>query len=141
MGFGSCSDNDLERQQMNGWGVVEGIGTPATHYVKDGQIVPYTDSQVNAKKAAPTNAHRWSNDSMSWVDMRSVEQVAAIEAEGVRMQRDRFLAETDWTDTLSAKSRLGDTLYQAWQDYRQALRDITNQPGFPSNVVWPESPQ
>lgn len=29
---------------------------------------------------------------------------------------------------------------QEWLAYRQALRDITNQPGFPDNVVWPVEP-
>jgi hypothetical protein len=27
-----------------------------------------------------------------------------------------------------------------WIVYRQALRDITSQPGFPNNVVWPTKP-
>lgn len=28
-----------------------------------------------------------------------------------------------------------------WLAYRQALRDITAQPGFPDNVVWPTKPE
>lgn len=28
----------------------------------------------------------------------------------------------------------------AWATYRQALRDITAQQGFPWNVTWPEQP-
>lgn len=28
-----------------------------------------------------------------------------------------------------------------WLAYRQALRDITSQPGFPDNVVWPTKPE
>lgn len=27
-----------------------------------------------------------------------------------------------------------------WFTYRQALRDITSQPGFPEDVVWPDPP-
>ena len=30
---------------------------------------------------------------------------------------------------------------QAWATYRQALRDITDQPGYPTNIVWPTPPQ
>jgi hypothetical protein len=30
---------------------------------------------------------------------------------------------------------------QAWIDYRQALLDVPEQPGFPINVVWPSKPQ
>lgn len=52
------------------------------------------------------------------------------------MLRARLLNESDWTQLpdvpLETKS--------AWADYRQALRDITEQPGFPKNVVWPEKP-
>ena len=35
-----------------------------------------------------------------------------------------LLAASDWTDTLSAKTRLGDAKYDEWQVYRQALRDM-----------------
>lgn len=57
----------------------------------------------------------------------------------VRLRRGSLLATSDWTDTLSAKHRLGDALYNAWQAYRQALRDVTNQPD-PLNIVWPIQP-
>ena len=60
-------------------------------------------------------------------------------ADEVRAKRDRLLAETDWTQVLdapiSAESR------EAFRVYRQALRDITEQEGFPANVVWPEMPE
>ena len=56
-------------------------------------------------------------------------------------KRNLLLVESDWTDTLSSKARLGEDLYNAWQEYRQALRDITKQKGFPENVVWPTQPE
>lgn len=58
----------------------------------------------------------------------------------IRRKRDKLLADSDWTDTLSAKGRLGDTLYGAWQSYRQALRDITNRKDL-DNIVFPTKPQ
>lgn len=64
-----------------------------------------------------------------------LEQLAAE----VRAQRDKLLAETDWTQVLdapiSAESR------EAFRVYRQALRDITEQEGFPEAVIWPEMPE
>ena len=54
--------------------------------------------------------------------------------------RKDLLQASDWTDTLSAQTRLGDVLYQAWQDYRQTLRDITLQPTYPLDVIWPIAP-
>jgi hypothetical protein len=58
-----------------------------------------------------------------------------------RAQRDQLLVESDWTDTLSAKSRLGDALYAAWQVYRQSLRDLPQQTGFPLDIAWPTKPE
>jgi hypothetical protein len=55
----------------------------------------------------------------------------------VKTKRNRLLYETDWTQfsdvTLQNKA--------AWATYRQALRDIPQQQGYPSNVVWPTPPQ
>lgn len=58
------------------------------------------------------------------------------EAEGrdVRMKRNELLAETDWW---AGSDR---TMTQAQIDYRQALRDITTDAGYPSNVTWPTKP-
>ena len=60
-------------------------------------------------------------------------------AEEARAQRDKLLLETDWTQVLdapiSAESR------EAFRVYRQALRDITEQPGFPEVIEWPEKPE
>lgn len=55
-------------------------------------------------------------------------------------KRQRLLAESDWTDTVSAQARLG-SAYATWQTYRQALRDITSQPGYPISIEWPHVPQ
>lgn len=53
----------------------------------------------------------------------------------VRKHRDQILQASDHTQLEDAP---GDK--QAWAAYRQALRDITAQPGFPRNVVWPNAP-
>lgn len=55
----------------------------------------------------------------------------------IRLQ---LLQNSDWTDTVSAQTRLGTELYNSWQVYRQALRDITLQEGFPLAVNWPQAP-
>ena len=52
----------------------------------------------------------------------------------VRFQRNSLLAETDYlalSDT---------TLSSDMAAYRQALRDIPSQAGFPTNVTWPTKP-
>ena len=63
-------------------------------------------------------------------------------AASVRTQRDKLLAESDWVTVKAvdqnAADNLGIQVPQVWLDYRQALRDITTQDGFPHNVIWPE---
>ena len=59
----------------------------------------------------------------------------AEQATSVRKQRDEKLAECDWTQVADAP--VDKTV---WATYRQALRDITTQSGFPWTVEWPESP-
>jgi hypothetical protein len=59
-------------------------------------------------------------------------------AESIRLQRDKLLQETDWI-VIKAKET-GTNLSAGIKTYRQALRDITLQEGFPHEVVWPEKP-
>lgn len=54
-------------------------------------------------------------------------------AQEIRAERDRRLSETDWM-ALQDSPRCTPELLA----YRQALRDITAQPGFPNTVIWPE---
>jgi hypothetical protein len=55
-----------------------------------------------------------------------------IEAETIRLTRNQLLKDTDWTQVLDAP--IDRTAYAT---YRQALRDITLQEGFPLNIEWP----
>ena len=54
----------------------------------------------------------------------------------VRADRDRRLAVSDWTQV--ADSPVDKAV---WATYRQALRDVPTQIGFPWNVVWPTQPE
>ena len=57
--------------------------------------------------------------------------------ESVRTQRDKLLEECDWTQS---RDVLLDN-DSDWTSYRQELRDITLQDGFPYNVTWPTKPE
>jgi len=57
------------------------------------------------------------------------------EADEVRTQRDALLADSDWTQVPDAPVDQA-----AWATYRQALRDLTEQTGFPEDVTWPTKP-
>lgn len=56
----------------------------------------------------------------------------------VRAQRDKLLAETDWTQVADAP--IDSATRSAMRIYRQLLRDVTEQEGFPVSIVWPEMP-
>lgn len=67
----------------------------------------------------------------------SADQIAdrdAATAADIRRQRDNLLAKTDWTGLSDV------TMSAEMTTYRQELRDITAQGGFPMSVVWPVKP-
>ena len=66
-------------------------------------------------------------------DERALEQ----ESDEVRTQRDALLVESDWAVLPDAP--VADA--QAWKDYRQALRDMPQQAGFPTDINWPSKPE
>lgn len=61
-----------------------------------------------------------------------------VKAAQIRAERDALLAATDYL--MLPDYPISDADRQAVSDYRQALRDITLQEGFPDVVVWPEKP-
>lgn len=54
-----------------------------------------------------------------------------------RLERNRLLSETDWTQTPDIPQATKDK----WAPYRQALRDVPQQAGFPDNIQWPSKPE
>ena len=59
----------------------------------------------------------------------------AEQAKSVRQSRSDRLADCDWTQVADSPVDKA-----AWATYRQALRDITTQNGFPWTVTWPDAP-
>jgi hypothetical protein len=55
--------------------------------------------------------------------------------DAVRNERNSLLAASDWTQLADATVDKA-----AWAVYRQALRDIPEQAGFPYNVTFPVTP-
>jgi hypothetical protein len=52
-----------------------------------------------------------------------------------RLRRNKLLRSSDWTQVSDAPVNQA-----AWATYRQALRDVPQQEGFPDNITWPEVP-
>jgi hypothetical protein len=61
--------------------------------------------------------------------------IPAPTADEIRAQRNALLAASDWTQVADAPVD-----QTAWAAYRQALRDIPDQAGFPASVEWPVAP-
>jgi hypothetical protein len=59
-------------------------------------------------------------------------------AETARRQRNHLLTDSDWTQLSDAS--IGELEKTEWLGYRQALRDLPSQTGFPDTIVWPLSP-
>jgi hypothetical protein len=73
--------------------------------------------------------------SVSDLDADGIAAKDAEQAKSVRDQRNTKLTESDWTQVADAPV---DT--ELWATYRQALRDVPAQPGFPWDIIWPTQP-
>ena len=73
----------------------------------------------------------------SVVDLTDEQKAAkdADQAKAIRDDRNKRLAECDWTQLSDAPVDK-----TAWASYRQELRDISKQTGFPWEVTWPTAP-
>lgn len=94
-----------------------------------GHVVPY---QPPAPAGDEYTTHAWDAAAERWVPSPT----AAAIARDVRAERDRRLTACDWTQLPDVPA----TTRAAWVGYRQALRDVTDQPGFPAAVTWPVQP-
>lgn len=61
----------------------------------------------------------------------------AEQSKSVRETRNMMLKESDW----SQGKDIPDTISTPWATYRQALRDVPTQVGFPWNIDWPTKPE
>ena len=118
---------------------------PSDATLADWNLFPVTDKPTPAYNPATQNCNqvnptlidgKWE---MTWaVTPATPEQIAertsAKEAE-VRQQRNQLLSNCDWTQLPDAPVDAA-----VWATYRQELRDVTTQAGFPWEVQWPEQP-
>jgi hypothetical protein len=86
----------------------------------------FTDRAAEGDQPAQTAAEQ----ETAYKAMKDAEQSA-----NVRASRTQLLKDCDWTQI--ADSTADKT---AWATYRQALRDITGQAGFPWTITWPKDP-
>lgn len=106
------------------------------------------DPVLNGPQAQPTryqvafrdgveeiNGQWFTKFSVADMDADAIAAVDASQADSVRAERNRKLTASDWTQVADAPVD-----QTAWAAYRQALRDVPTQVGFPNEVTWPTEP-
>jgi len=78
----------------------------------------------------------WSYIGGQFVEPPEPEQPSEQLAAAARSRRNGLLAQTDWTQAADVPQATKDL----WAPYRQALRDVPQQSGFPTEIVWPVKP-
>ena len=79
----------------------------------------------------PVGNFRWSGS--RWAELPP--DLTALAA-AARAQRTALLQQSDWTQVADAPVNQA-----AWATYRQALRDVPDQAGFPETINWPVAPE
>jgi hypothetical protein len=117
----------MSDEELADWGVVPVTLTPC----------PIANHTVNISEGKPELiGSTWSQ---TWITTPAtndeIAQRTKQRAAEIRLERTRRLAECDWTQLSDAPVDAS-----AWAAYRQALRDVTEQAGFPWDVQWPVAP-
>lgn len=86
---------------------------------------------------------RWSASPVPMPDISTLLAQAptylpVLQASQVRIQRDTLLGGTDWTQGTDAPLTAGKIA--AYKTYREALRNVPQQAGFPGTIAWPTEP-
>lgn len=81
----------------------------------------------------PSALHKFHYESKQWIDCSPYDLLE----KHIKAKRDTLLLQTDWTQL----NDIPESTRVKYQAYRQELRDITLQSGFPNNVTFPEKPE
>lgn len=120
--FGSAQDPSVYITETTDV-LVGSIAVPGKHYVKNGKV--HTIPEQLSK------FHNFDWNTKTWVPD------AQYAWEAVINKRNDLLIASDWVVTKATERN--ESVSAAWMEYRQALRDITQQ-ADPWNLVWPELP-
>ena len=86
----------------------------------------FTDRAASEGQPAQTAAEQ----ETAYKARKDAEQAASVRTTRTQMPKD-----SDWTQIADSTADKA-----AWATYRQALRDITGQAGFPWTITWPDAP-
>jgi hypothetical protein len=119
----------LDDAYLAEWGIYTVADTPEPAYNKaTHRLIWGTPTLINGQWV-----HTWESVLLSEEEQQNM---TASQENSVRYQRNLLLSETDWTQVLDAPVDRN-----VWAVYRQSLRDITAQAGFPWSITWPSKPE
>jgi hypothetical protein len=123
---GTCLDSDYQYQVGHDEFIMEGKAFPDKQYIVGGNIIDLP--------LKPEGIYFFDYTTKEWVFNIELGTEAALQ------KRDKLLA--DGPDRISPVwwSSMTPEEQQAWTDYRQALLDITEQPNYPQEIIWPTKP-
>ena len=121
---GYVSEGDIALQAGEGETAIAKSSRPGLDWVVDGLVVPLPNK--------PAGDYVFDYTAKEWVPNLEKASYDAI------AKRNKLLYESDWTQIPNAP--LTPEQVEQWAVYRQALRDVPQQEGFPMNIVWPVAP-
>lgn len=124
--LGTCLDSDLQYQAGLDEFVMEGTANFNTQYI--------VDSVVTDLPQKPAGEYYFDYLSKEWVFNydKAVEIALFTRDNLLRNGPDRI--SPVWWNSMAPEEQ------QAWTNYRQALLDITIQPNYPQDIIWPTKP-
>jgi len=111
------------------------------HWIFDKSKLPEWNDEhcpaIDITGLNPMPEEGWSYDGSSFAPpVPDVEYAWQI----LREMRDRYLAQSDWTQFPDVQATMEEEKKAAWAVYRQALRDLPANTTDPFNVTWPVPP-
>ena len=118
----------LEGVDLSNYGVVTVVATE--------QPAINTETQ-RIEEGTPVLADGVWKQTWNVIDFSAAElqEIADQKAGSARSERNQKLKNTDWTQLADSPISSAD-----WAVYRQALRDLPSQAGFPDSITWPTEP-
>lgn len=125
---GTSFPKSLEGVDLSSYGVATVVGTE--------QPIIDPETQKLEEGTPAFNGTQWDQVwNVVALSAEEQQQITDYKAAGVRADRNKRLADSDWTQVADAPVDAA-----AWAVYRAALRAVPEQAGFPSDVVWPPIP-
>jgi hypothetical protein len=118
--------------RRNAWGTIDCDVTIET----TGEVIPFTATPYDPEEYGVTLYNQLNTTYSSQVADCPEEERYESHAHFVRRDRNRRLKVTDWTQ----QPDVPEATRTLWQTYRQALRDVPVQTGFPYEITWPTPP-